>query len=588
MKNKLKSVIRHMFHSGTIFTQLVTFTAVVSLVPILFISSLMLRKISHMITEELIASHNQLVAQYTTSLEGKLDQYQYSLNQLSNNTIVLNTLQGRTGEKNPYVMGNDVSIEVNKSFHLDGYEVRNCMIYSNNLDNKIYGTRAAMITEASREIWYLSKEAASQYYFIYSTGDGKKSKVLSLIKNVVDVDVNSYESKYVGFVKLDLYTRKLFEPAIGEDYSYAYDVIVLDRQNQIVYSSNPSYNDIIQEQSFEELKEKGKYGKDTMIGTSTEEYYGLKLIFLFSNSQLDRKRLEIQNSILPVIVLVMLIIALTAFLFTRSFAKRVSRLIEKIKIAETGDLTINEEIKGSDEIAILDKQFNQMLLKLDRLIKKNYVQQLENKESQVRNLQLQINPHFLYNTLETISSIAAVNGVFLICDLCEKLGENFRYSLGRNYGEFVTVEQELSHTKNYIYIQKTRFGNKFEAYYNVEPGLEKNLVLRFILQPIVENAIVHGLSVVAQTGTLEISIYQEDDFLMIKITDDGIGMSKEMVEEIRDHIETRGDEERKKQSIGIQNVNQRIKLTYGEEYGITIESGENKGSIFTICLPFMQ
>ena len=480
MKNRLKSVIRQIFHSGTIFTQLVTFTAVVSIVPILFISSLMLRKISHMITEELIASHNQLVAQYTTSLEGKLNQYQYSLKQLSNNTIVLNTLQGRTGEKNPYVMGNDVSIEVNKSFRLDGYEVRNCMIYSNNLDNKIYGTRVAMITEASREIWYISKEAASQYYFIYATGDGKKSKVLSLIKNIVDVDVNNYESKYVGFVKLDLYTKKLFEPAIGEDYSYAYDVIVLDRKNQIVYSSNPSYNDIIQEQSFEELKQKGNYGKNTMIDTSTEEYYGLKLIFLFNNSQLDYKRQEIQNSILPVLVLVMLIIALTAFLFTRSFAKRVSRLIDKIKIAETGDLTINEEIKGSDEIAVLDKQFNQMLLKLDRLIKKNYVQQLENKESQVRNLQLQINPHFLYNTLETISSIAAVNRVFLICDLCEKLGENFRYSLGRNYGEFVTVEQELSHTQNYIYIQKTRFGNKFEAYYNVEPGLEKNLVLRFI------------------------------------------------------------------------------------------------------------
>ncbi|WP_277408066.1 hypothetical protein [Lacrimispora xylanisolvens] len=99
MKNRLKSVIRHLFHSGTIFTQLVTFTAVVSIVPILFISSLMLRKISHMITEELIASHNQLVAQYTTSLESKLNQYQYSLKQLSNNTIVLNTLQGRTGEK---------------------------------------------------------------------------------------------------------------------------------------------------------------------------------------------------------------------------------------------------------------------------------------------------------------------------------------------------------------------------------------------------------------------------------------------------------------------------------------------------------
>ncbi|MCA5963452.1 histidine kinase [Blautia sp. RD014234] len=95
-----------------------------------------------------------------------------------------------------------------------------------------------------------------------------------------------------------------------------------------------------------------------------------------------------------------------------------------------------------------------MLGKLDALIQKNYIRELENKEAQLKNLQLQINPHFLYNTLETISSMAAVKQVFDICDICQRLGEIFRYNLGKNYGEFVTVAQELGHVQNYIFIIK--------------------------------------------------------------------------------------------------------------------------------------
>jgi sensor histidine kinase YesM len=276
------------------------------------------------------------------------------------------------------------------------------------------------------------------------------------------------------------------------------------------------------------------------------------------------------------------------FAFTRSFSKRVEKLIHKIKVAETGDLSITEKIEGNDEIAVLDRQFNTMLGKLDTLIKKNYIQQLEKKESEFRNLQLQINPHFLYNTLETISSIAAVKGVFLICDLCEKLGGNFRYSLGKNYGEFVTVKQELVHTQNYVYIQKTRFENKFDVFYNVDPEMEDKLVLRFILQPIVENAIVHGLSNNKGKGTLEISIKEINHMLVIKIEDDGAGMSQQKVEEISNYINDTHQTEQTRQGIGIRNVNQRIQLACGIEYGITIESLQGRGSCFTITLPLLQ
>lgn len=583
-----KRINKYIFHSGTIFTQLVIFTMVVSAAPVLFISFLLFQKIGSMVTEELAVSHNQMVAQYTTTLEGRFDQYQKSLKQISNNTIVLTTLQGKSGVSNPYVMGNQISVEVNKSLHLDGKEIRNCMVYSNNLENKVYGTRVAMMEDASREAWYSKMNGIDQGYFINDMGDDKKNSIFSLIETIIYIDLAGYKRVNLGVIKLDLYTEALFKPVEAGDHTYAYHVIALDQENHIVYSSDINYNDIIKDRSFEDISQNVSYYKDTVVYTDTENNNGLKLIFLFDNNQLGRKKQEIEKTVLPILFLVMVTIGVAAFLFTRSFSARVSKLIEKIKVAETGDLTITEEIKGNDEIAILDKQFSQMLLKLDRLIKKNYIQQLENKESEFKNLQLQINPHFLYNTLETISSIAAVNNVFIICNLCEKLGENFRYSLGKNYGEFVTVTQELFHTQNYVYIQKTRFKNRFEVYYSMEEGIEDHLIPRFILQPIVENAIVHGLSTNTRKGTLEISIYKEEDMLFLKIEDDGIGMTVEKLEEIREYIDNKWSADKKKKSIGIQNVNQRIKLTYGEQYGITIESEEYKGSCFTIKVPFMR
>ncbi len=600
MKDKLKKLQNRIFHSNTIFTQLVLFTVIVSLVPILIISALLFQKLSSMVTKDLVSSHSQLVVQYMSNVEDKLYQYKNSLSQIANNTIVLDTLLDNADNSNPYIKGNKVSAEVTKSLRLESHkELRNCMIYSDMADNKIYGPKVAMTEGAKSEIWYLNHKAPEEEYFIYSAVGGKND-VLSLIQNIVYIDTKTFKRQYVGFIKLDIIMQKLFVPASDpEQLKYPYDIILLDKENTIIYSSNENYNTILNGISFEQLQNgEVSYYRDAMVNSAFIPDYGLKLIFLFNNSQLNEKMAEMQKTILPFIIIIISVIVITAFIFTRGFSERVARLVKKIKVAETGDLTITEEIVGNDEIAILDKQFNQMLYKLNDLIHKNYIQQLEKKETEFRNLQLQINPHFLYNTLEIISSIAAVKQAFAICELCEKLGDIFRYSLGKNYGEYVTVMQELQHTQNYVYIQKTRFGNKFEVFYNVEPELEDKKILRFILQPIVENAITHGLSRITGKGTLEILISREYalaeeggmevERLVIKIEDDGIGMSPDQVDTLNRYINSEGrayDENR--QSIGIRNVNQRIKLACGNDYGITIESVQYQGSSVIIRLPMI-
>lgn len=582
-------------YSYSIFKQLVSFTIVISVVPIILISGFLFQKIERLIVGDLVNSHEQITAQYMKNIEEKMLQYQNSLEFIANNTIILDTLTNSSGKSSPYMKGRDISTEVTKSLLLDRpSEIRNCMIYSKIGENPVYGNRATMMEEAKKETWYRNKKALNEGWFTYISA-GKGQTILSILREIEKIDLLNYTKKDIGIIKLDIYMERLFSPGKNwENKKSNFDVIVYGADGQDLYDSDPDKREVLteflQRQSDGEDYHNGKIHtiSDYVVAGTALEEYGMNILFLFTNSELMEKKGEIQLLVIPLLLLVILAILFFSYLFTYRFSARVGALVQKIKVAETGDLTITKPIAGSDEIAYLDKQFSHMLKKLDKLIRKNYIQQLENKETQLRNLQLQINPHFLYNTLETISSIAAVNQAFVVCDMCEKLGEIFRYSLGKNYGEFVTISQELHHTQNYIFIQKIRYNERFEVFYNVEADVDRYMILRFILQPIVENAIVHGLGNLTSKGTLEISIRREKDALLIVIEDDGVGMDAERVRDLNAFINEPKEVRDNKKSIGIRNVNQRIQLSCGNEYGISIESIPYQGSRFYIRLPLIQ
>lgn len=583
MKLKLKFV-----HSKSIYVQLVIYSLIISLVPIIIISSFLFRKLENMVIDEMIDYHGQITSEYLKNLEEKLGQYRNSLEFISQNTIIRNTLADQ--EENPYNKGDTISEEVDKSLMLEQEnEIRNCMVYSMIEDAPVYGRSVSMMKEASREVWYLKERAMDETWFSYFALENKEP-VLSLVNNIEQLDVQNLKKQQLGIVKLDVDIKRLFSPAPLEgERDAAYDVIVYD-DNVIFYSTMKESGRIL-----EKYLEAPEMDGDVMQGVDTYvvrhknlSNYGLQFLILFDNGEVLERRQETKFMVFPIMLMMVSVALLCAYLYSRSFSSRIENLVKKFKVAETGDLTIGEPIGGNDEIAVLDHQFNHMLVKLDELIKTNYIQQLENKETQLRNLQLQINPHFLYNTLETISSIAAVKQAFVVCDMCQKLGDIFRYSLGKNYGEFVTLQQELDHTNNYIFIQKIRQGNRFEVFYDIEMDGEKYQILRFVLQPIVENAIQHGLGNLTGKGTLEISACVREDMLLIKIADDGIGMERQKVEELQAYINSTEKEKDSAKSIGIRNVNQRIKLSCGEEYGVTIDSYPYQGSCFTLRLPVIR
>ena len=582
-------------HSRSIFVQLLVFSLLASLVPTLLISIFLFYKLDRTAQAEVQDYHDQITSQYMKNIEEKLQQYRNSLEVIANNTVILNTLTDET--LNPYDKGELVSKEVNNSLLLEKQsEVRNCMIYSSVQDCKIYGRRASMMQQASREVWYLQERVIKDDCFSYFALKDSEP-ILSLVKDIEELYTEHLSRSQLGIIKLDVAMKRLFVPAATDSEENAtYDVIVYKNEGEdakILYQTlKENGSEILKKYWSDTAKEETGANSEGLIDTytvagQTLEDYGLNLLFLFDNQDSLEKRAEIIETILPLLLLLMIAVTGVIYWYSKDFSSRVELLVKKFRRAETGDLSVSEKISGTDEIAVLDQQFNRMLGKLDQLIKTSYVQKLENKEAQLKNLQLQINPHFLYNTLETISSIAAVKQVFVVCDICGKLGEIFRYSLGKNYGELVPLEQEMTHIKNYMFIQKIRYGDRLQVFYNIDVDAAHVHIPRFILQPIVENAISHGLSNLTSVGTLEVSAFEKKDRLYIEIEDDGEGMVREKVAEITRFINTAKPVEGKK-NIGIRNVNQRIKLAYGEAYGITIRSAPYQGSRFTIQLPIMR
>jgi sensor histidine kinase YesM len=235
-----------------------------------------------------------------------------------------------------------------------------------------------------------------------------------------------------------------------------------------------------------------------------------------------------------------------------------------------------------DEIGILGHEFNTMLDETERLIKQEYNSQLLLKDAKYKALQAQLNPHFLYNTLDTMSSIANSQECTTVGTLCHALSYVFRYSIDMKM-PYATLEQEIIHIKNYMYIINVRMNMSINMDIRVDSSLMDHTVPRLSIQPLVENAIQHGLKNSRGEKRLSISACITGDELEVCVDDNGIGMDMDKLNaRLKNSIE---DALTKSESIGLDNINARAKLLYGNEYGVTIKSEIGKGSSVILRVP---
>ena len=236
---------------------------------------------------------------------------------------------------------------------------------------------------------------------------------------------------------------------------------------------------------------------------------------------------------------------------------------------------------------------NRVMQKLDSILDEKNIIELSTKHAELLALQNQINPHFLYNTLEAIRGDALCEGVDSIADTTEALSTFFRYTI-TNTGNLVSVEDELENVENYFKIQQYRFGDKLKMKVNFPDDYSRILeckLPKLTLQPVVENAIFHGLEAKAEGGVITISMEMTEKKLLINIHDNGIGINEEELIKINQRLETVSgplkEEKRKRGGIALPNVSRRIKLLFGEEYGIRIYSIPNLGTEVRIAVPII-
>lgn len=276
------------------------------------------------------------------------------------------------------------------------------------------------------------------------------------------------------------------------------------------------------------------------------------------------------------------------------FSKNISRRINSLRVemhkVVTGDFNISNDIQGKDEIGQLYADLNIMIDSIKKLINEVYVEKIQKeklkayqKDIEFKMLSSQINPHFLYNTLETIRMKAICNDERELADLVKKLGKLMRRNLEVS-GKEVSLKSELDLIESYLDIQSVRFEGKvnYNLIISEEIDIESYKILPLLLEPIVENAFIHGLEDKIGKGKILVNIYSEQEKLYIEIEDDGVGIEEERLNQIREKLEKVDDENK---SIGITNVNQRMKLYYGEFYGVKIESRLSMGTKVTLCLP---
>lgn len=289
------------------------------------------------------------------------------------------------------------------------------------------------------------------------------------------------------------------------------------------------------------------------------------------------------------LVIIITLVSLLVFYLDRKFLKPLTTLSEIMQYSAEEEFKLPQrDCLREDEVGTLYRGYEKMMKEIHMLIQEKYVSEIKYLNSKLQSLMSQINAHFIFNTLENISSLAYLEENVQIATMSKSLGDMLRYSIDYEKDE-EKLKTEILHIEQYIKIQEIRFGNHIFLEKKIEKGLEETKVLKFMLQPIVENSIEHGLAGIDLPWIIRLSAYKDRGGVTVTVCDNGIGMSEAVVENVRKKIhaydELSSDSDSRYVSIGLSNIHKRIQLLYHDPYGLDIENAEGRGVKILIHLP---
>ncbi len=372
------------------------------------------------------------------------------------------------------------------------------------------------------------------------------------------------------------------------------NIVIMSDKHELIVSRNSKDDYLTNIRSLKGLhNEKDSridHEEKVMVSYTTITDTGWKVITYIPLNELFHDAYALRRIIILLCMLTVAILSLFNLAIAMGFINPINRLVKGMKMVQKDNRVVYIDDERDDEIGFLNQTFNEMSKELNHLVTWVYREQITRKEAELKALQSQINPHFLFNTLESINWMAQLNHVPEISETVTDLSDLMEASIGRG-DRLITVEEEFTYSDKYISLLKRRFEDKIQFKKEIQEEARKVKIPRLLIQPLVENAVYHGIEALRGQGEIFLKAYIEEEKLKIEVVDSGPGidntelfaLNRSLSMDNDAYFKTLGSKRRK--SIGIENVNRRIKLFYGDKYGLKIESEQGSYTRVIVCIP---
>lgn len=546
--------------------------------------------------EDAATTHTtQMIQQVNKNIEFYIHEMGSIISSISQDPNIIEFLTVKSSHDNNRV---EVETEVRRVLRTfkDAYpEIAGILIVNENdiyISNEIYRINRDPLTT---DIWYRQAIENPQFIKLLSKPIGRNiatslnytaDDVVSVVRALKDPAKGNTIGVLLIDMKLDTIKKVTEDITLGKNgFVYIMGLngeIVYTPVNTIAYRVKDSWLKKSPSSSVVKTINGSRY----QIIYSDSNYTKWKTIGVFSLNETLKEVTSFRYYSLIVGIFTLILALIAALFFTSSIAKPLGKLRSLMKKAEVGDLEVSFQSKYDDEIGQLGNSFNNMIGEIRKLINVVYVEQKSKREAELKILQAQIKPHFLYNTLDTIQWMAQDHNANDIVEIVSALTNLFRIGLSKG-NEMLTIGEELEHVKSYMIIQKARYEDKLDFEINYDEKILKYRVLKLILQPLVENAIYHGIKAKRGRGNILINAVVDDGRILFTVTDNGAGIKTEKLDEINRMLEGTNLDE-KYPGYGIFNVNERIRLSFGNSYGLKYKSIFGEATYVEVWHPILE
>lgn len=607
--------VRHLYHSlfankHSIRDRLRFYFIILSLVPLLILGSVCYVVSKSTIDNSVFDYSKKLIYQTAENIDIRLENYKANMMQIITNPEVVSYLMNiiRNTHEQSHSNGkiSDTILTTKLASYISTLQESKAISFISNKhyikgtyyspDNVLMGNGEfyKQIMEKGNEFsWFPTRQALYGY-----DNDSHKVNVFSLGKQVYNIN-NMGVMNLVAVIDI---REEVLSDIFRKGGSENIEGFIIDENGTILAHPNQemlfkNISELFLEQDIEKLLSSGtevstfetRYMEESVftnvVKLSTNDW---KVINVVKTEYLYKQSSQVVKIIILMIFFCIALSIIAAHIVSWGISKPIKNMMGTMRKVVAGDL--NVKIEGtdnkstSDEISVLQESFNYMISKIRELINNVYEEQNQKRILEIKALEAQINPHFLYNTLDTIKWTALFQKANNAAEMASLLSRLLHISL-RKGDETVKVSEEVEHVQCYLGIQRFRFDLDIKVNYCIDQEVKDLKVPKLILQPIVENSILHGFSDKEHGGTITINSKRNEEILNIEVIDDGCGMDTQHLETLKESKIKSGESF---SGIGLANVDQRIKLICGERYGISIESKKGEGTKVKIILPIIK